>query len=600
MEEAYKDKSFEAQNTLVPFLKRLFGLALRYHPKLFWALVVGVFITAVADALVPKMWEILLQNLVLSQLEQLEMAQKAGLPYKVLLSDFTLYIIMYSVWILTITLSVLVFVYGAQQLQEKLMYDLRQKMFEKLQYLSFSFYDKNALGWLVSRITSDTTRVTEILSWGSVSVIWGSTMIVATFVVMLSINTFLAMVVVLAFPILILISVKIRILILKYSRKARKERSELTAYFIEHVNGIEVNKATVQEEKAIDTYGKKSEDLRKYAFRSAYFTAMFIPLVIVVGSVAAVLVIWFGGYMTLFQKYSFSIAALGAFFIAARSIFEPVFDISRFYAMAQDSLAAGERIFSLIDEEIQIKDSTSKAFDKIKGHIQFQDIEFYYKKEKPILQNFNLEIKAGESIALVGATGHGKTTITALLNRFYEPISGKILIDGIDYTQRTLHSFRNQIGVILQHPHLFSGTVKDNIIFGLKNKTTQDVMKTLQQIGADNLIEKMNIQVGEEGSNLSNGERQLVSFARAVIKNPAILILDEATSSIDTLTEAKIQKGIQEITKGRTSIIIAHRLSTIQHCDKIVVIANGGIQEMGTHQELLAQKGHYFDLTKNG
>lgn len=594
--EQNTDKEFEAKDTLLPFLKRLFGMAIKNHPKLFSILTIGVLITALADALLPKLLQILVRDLVLPQVALYEKAFKAGGIYTPNIQDFMPYIFMYAVWIATITFSVWLFILGAQQMQERLMYDLRKEMFRKLQYLSFSFYDKNALGWLVSRITSDTNRVTEIISWGFVSVVWGTAMITFSFFIMLGMDIKLTFYVMATLPLLAFVSIKIRLLILKYSRKARKQGSENIAYFIEHINGIEVNKSTVQEQKATQVFNDKTEAQRQFSFKSSFYTAMFIPVVIVVGSIAAVFVIWQGGSMAISVTTALSVSTLAAFFIASRSIFEPIFDISRFYAMAQDSLAAGERIFSLIDEQVDIKDKNKLEFENLKGAIEFKDVDFYYKKEKSILTKFNLKIKEGESVALVGPTGHGKTTLTSLINRFYEPVNGEILIDGINYQDRTLHSLRKQMGVILQSPHLFSGTVKDNIIFGLKNISEADVIKTLKDIGADNLLDKINLEVGEEGTNLSNGERQLVSFARAVIKDPAILIMDEATSSIDTLAEAKIQEGINKIIEGRTSIIIAHRLSTIKQCDKIVVIENGSITEMGSHNELMVLKGHYYDL----
>jgi ATP-binding cassette subfamily B protein len=291
-----------------------------------------------------------------------------------------------------------------------------------------------------------------------------------------------------------------------------------------------------------------------------------------------------------------------AFFGYSRNIFEPIFDIARFYALAQDSLSAGERIFSLIDEKNDIDDSTAQGdFGRIKGKIEFKNLDFYYNSDKKILEHFNLKITAGESVALVGPTGHGKTTLTALIGRFYEPVSGALLIDGVDYKTRTLHSFREQLGIILQSPFLFSGTLRSNILFGLrgtdKKIPNDDELKViLGELGADDLIGKLDDEVGEEGASLSSGERQLVSFARAVVKEPEILIMDEATSSIDTLTEAKIQQGIIKVIQNRTSIIIAHRLSTIKNCDRIVVIEHGKIKEMGSHAELIAQEGHYYDL----
>lgn len=595
----HTDKQFEAKDTLIPFLKRLFGMAIKNHPKLFMYLTIGVLITALADALLPKLLEIILKNLVLPQLELYEQAKLLGENYTPNIKNFFPFVLMYAAWIVTITTSVWLFIYGATRLQEKLMFDLRRDMFAKLQYLSFSFYDKNALGWLVSRITSDTNRVSEIISWGFIAVVWGLAMIFFSFFVMLTINVKLTFLVIITLPLLVFISVRIRLLILKYSRKARKQASENIAYFIEHINGIEVNKAMVQEKKASDVFEEKTSLQRKYSFNSALYTAMFIPVVIVVGSLAAVLVIWQGSTMALSASSLSFIPILGAFFVASRSIFEPIFDISRFYAMAQDSLAAGERIFSLLDEKIDIIDEEKPNFDKLKGRIEFKNVTFYYRKEKTILSNFNLTIKEGESVALVGPTGHGKTTLTSLINRFYEPINGNILIDNINYKERSLNSLRKQMGVILQSPHLFSGTVLENIIFGLENTTKKNVIRLLEKLRMNSLIDKLEVEVGEEGTNLSNGERQLVSFARAVIRNPAILIMDEATSSIDTLTEAKLQKGIEKIIEGRTSIIIAHRLSTIKKCDKIIVIENGAIKEMGSHNELIKLRGHYYELYLN-
>ncbi|MGB1247797.1 MAG: ABC transporter ATP-binding protein [Chitinophagales bacterium] len=591
----HQDEQFAKTDTLLPFLKRIFGHAKKSYPKYFWGLVVTVLIVALTDASFIKIWGDYIDALVVP-----EIALSQSENYTFSFQKFMPFVWIYITWMLIMAVGVMGFVWCAEQIKERVVYDLREQMFTKLQRLSFSYYDKSAIGWLVSRITSDADRVVELISWGFVMVVWGLGMVAGSFAFMFSINYKLGFIVLSVFPVLLFIAVKIRILVLKYARQARKQNSELIAYFIEHINGVVVNKSMVQEDKATDNFKEVSYKMKQYSYKSAFYTAMYVPVVIMSGSIAAAMVIFFGGLDVLYT--GLTIGVLSSFFGYARNIFEPIFDISRFYAMAQDSLSAGERIFSLIDEKIDIQDAKDTLdFKAIKGDIEFQNVDFYYDKEKSILKSFDLKIEAGQSIALVGPTGHGKTTLTALINRFYEPKSGQLLIDGIDYQERTLHSLRSQMGVILQSPHLFSGTVRENILFGVRGtqeseQTNEQIKSLLTQIGADSLIAKLDMEVGEEGNNLSNGERQLVSFARAVVKNPAILILDEATSSIDTMTEAKIQESIREIIKDRTSIIIAHRLSTIKNCDKIVVIENGAVKEQGNHDELIKAKGHYHNL----
>ena len=268
-----------------------------------------------------------------------------------------------------------------------------------------------------------------------------------------------------------------------------------------------------------------------------------------------------------------------------------------FYAQAQGCLSAGERIFSLIDEENFIKEKENIGdYGRIIGDIEFRDLSFYYEKENPVLEDFNLKIKAGQSVALVGATGEGKSTIANLVCRFYEPTEGQLLVDWIDYRERTLYSLRDQLGVVLQTPHLFSGTIRDNIIYGNREATDNELINVLKQTGGEEFIEMLDDKVGEEGKQLSLGQKQLISFARAVLADPRIFIMDEATSSIDTLTEARIQKGIERVLEGRTSIVIAHRLSTIRNCDRILVIKKGKIVEDGSHEMLMQQRGKYFEL----
>lgn len=600
MENRREEKEFIGKDTLWPFLKRLFGLARLNYPKLFWGLVLTVVSVAVADATFPLIWMYFIDDVISPNLLSLQEASQAGRSFEFQFQFFIPVMIQFIVWTVVMAFGVLCFIWCAENIKERIIYDLRKMMFDKLQHLSYSFYDQNSTGWLVSRITSDADRVTELISWGFVSVIWGFAMVIMSFSYMFILNWKLGLGVLLSMPVLLFVSMKIRLLILKYSRKARKQNSEMIAYVTEHINGVAVNKATVQEESAIEGYKRQTGKMHRYAFNSSLYTALYIPLIFLTGAFAAAFVIMYGGNLYIAKVISLGVWA--AFFGYARNIFEPIFDIARFYALAQDSLSAGERIFSLIDETEDITDELAAGdFGVIKGGIEFQNLDFYYKPDKMILQNLQLKINPGETIALVGPTGHGKTTLTALIGRFYEAKKGLLLIDGVDYRQRTLSSFRSQLGVILQSPFLFSGSLRSNILFGLRG--TEKALpgdaalgKLLAEIGADDLILKLDMDVGEEGANLSSGERQLVSFARAVVKDPAILIMDEATSSIDTLTEAKIQQGIKKIIENRTSIIIAHRLSTIKNCDKIVVIEHGAIKEMGSHAELTKLKGHYYNL----
>ena len=405
------------------------------------------------------------------------------------------------------------------------------------------------------------------------------------------------MIVTLTIPVLTLISIKIRKLILRYSRESRRYNSELTATYNEHITGVEVNKSMVQESRASEEFESLSEKMREASFKSSYFMALYQPLVIFIGSIAAALVIYYGGNMAITFPPEITVGLLAAFFFYATLIYEPILDISNFYSQAQGCISAGERIFSLIDTEPTIKDRDGAgSFDKIKGEIEFDNVSFSYEKDKPVLNKVNFKIIEGQSIALVGETGGGKSTIINLICRFYEPTGGVIKIDGINYLDNTMESLRNKLGVVLQTPHLFSGSIRDNIRYGRDDATEEEITESLKLIGGDDFIERLDEEVGEGGDKLSLGERQMVSFARAVLANPRIFIMDEATSSVDTLSEAKIQIGIHEMIKGRTSIIIAHRLSTIKNCDRILVVKRGEIIEDGSHYELMLKKGFYYSL----
>ena len=595
-QQQLQDEQFTDKGSMWPFLKRLFSYAVQ-HKKWFWGFIVSVIIVGLSDAIFPLIWMYFLDNIITPLVNTYSEARAQGISPVLDLNGVYFYVALFFINAIIQVVGVFFFIKFAGNIQEYVMYELREQMFNKLQRLAFSYYDKSASGWLLSRLSSDTERVTELISWGFLDVIWGITMIIACMGAMFFYNWKLALIILLAIPVLVVVSIKIRLLILKYSRLARKLNSEVTANYNEHINGVEVNKITAQEERVSAAFRLLSNDMRKASFSASFYTAMYMPLVIFIGSAAAALILYAGGKMAIAVPAGITVGILAAFFSYATLIFMPILDIARFYAMAQGSLSAGERIFSLIDEKVDIKDGGAVGtFDKIKGDIHFDHIDFEYVKDKPVLQNFNLYIKAGQSIALVGATGEGKSTIANLVCRFYEPTKGVLYIDGKDYKQQSLHSFRSQLGVVLQSPHLFSGSIRDNVKYGIKTASDEEIIHALKVVGADHFIDKLDETVGEGGDKLSMGEQQLISFARALIKQPRILIMDEATSSIDTLTEAKIQKGIEKMIEGRTSIIIAHRLSTIKNCDRILVIQKGRIIEDGNHRELIKLKGHYYEL----
>ena len=591
-----KEEEFSTKGALFPFLKRIFSYSFRYKRWMI-GFITFVLVVSLVEALTPLVWLNLLDNAIVPLVEQYKPLHLAGTPVEPDLGPLTKYILMLLGLGLVLSLSVFMFINFAGRIQEYVMYDIRQDLFRRLQELSFSFYDKSAAGWLMSRISSDTIKVTELLSWAFVECLWGFGMIIFCLTAMFIYNWKLALIVMFTIPVLLIVSFKIRQLILYYSRRSRRFNSEITASFNEHISGVEVNKSTVQEDRASGEFESLSEKMRASSYKSEFFSALYQPLVIFGGSVAAALVLYYGGSMAIKMPPEITVGVLAAFFAYATLIYEPILDISRFYSQAQGSLSAGERIFSLLDTVPTIVDKKDAGeFVDIKGEIEFENVTFRYEEGKPVFSELDLTIHAGTSVALVGETGGGKSTIINLICRFYEPTEGAVKIDGTDYRQMTTKSLRSRIGVVLQTPHLFSGTIKDNIKYGRTDATDEEVIESLRLIGADEFIERLDEEAGEGGERLSLGEKQLLSFARAVLSDPKIFIMDEATSSVDTLTEARIQTGIQEIMKNRTSVIIAHRLSTIKKCDRILVIKKGKIEEDGSHSELMHRKGHYYSL----
>ncbi len=505
----------------------------------------------------------------------------------------------YGSLILVQAAGVFGFIYLAGILGERIRYDLRKSMFIHLQELSLSYYNVTPVGWIMSRVTSDSERVAELVTWGFLDVTWGIMNIATAAIFMLIINWQLALIVFLAIPVLIIVAVQFKKKIIVEFREVRKINSKITGAYNETITGVRVIKAFGREDRNMQEFDELTSDMYRAGYRAAWLSALFLPIVMLISSFAVAAIIWFGGYQN--QIGNMTIGGIQAFVAYVVLMIWPVQEMARVYAELQRAIASAERIFSLVDAVPDISDKPD-AIDPgtIQGDILFDNVNFYYEEEKPVLQSFDLEIKRGETIALVGPTGGGKTTIVNLLCRFFEPKDGAIYIGGQNYKDYSLHLIQSRIGVVLQTPHLFSGTISDNIRYGKLDATDEEIGAAAQLAGAHDFI--MNLgkgydeEVGEGGNLLSVGQKQLISLARAVLREPEIFIMDEATSSVDTITEASIQKGMENLMEGRTSFIIAHRLSTIKKADRILVIKDGAIIEDGNHPELLRTRGHYYRL----
>lgn len=505
----------------------------------------------------------------------------------------------YASMIVVQAAAVFGFIYLSGVLGERLQYDLRQKMFNHLQELSLSYYNKTPVGWIMSRVTSDASRIAELVTWGLIDTTWATLNLTVSLTFMFIINWQLALVMALILPILVIIATQFKKRILIEFRRVRKLNSKLTGVYNENITGVRVVKALTREEKNSQEFNGMASMLYQSAYRAAWLSALFLPTVQIVGATALGAIVWYGGWQI--SVGGLTVGGLQAFISYLTFMLFPIQDLARVYAEMQNSIASAERIFSLIDARPDIVDRPH-AIDPgtIRGHIEFEHVDFYYDPDKPVLADFNLKVRQGETIALVGPTGGGKSTIVNLICRFFEPRGGVIRIGGLDYTALTMHSIQSRIGMVLQTPHLFSGTIRENIRYGRLDATDAEVETAARLAHAHEFITTMekgyDSEVGEGGALLSTGQKQLISLARAVLAQPDIFIMDEATSSVDTLTEALIQRGMETMMKGRTSFIIAHRLSTIKRASRILVIENGRIAEMGTHAELIRARGHYYSL----
>lgn len=508
-------------------------------------------------------------------------------------------ILTYGSLIVIQAICVLGFIYLVSILGERIRFDLRKQMFNHLQRLSLSYFSRTPVGWIMSRVTSDSDRVADLMTWGLLDITWAIINIATAAYFMITIQWRLALIILAILPILLFVAIKFRRRILIQYRKVRKINSKITGSFNENITGVRVVKALGREEENLAEFSELTSQMYGAGYRAAWLSALFLPTVQVISAFALGCVVWFGGLEV--KTGLLTIGGIQAFVSYITSMMWPIQDIARVFAEMQQAVASAERIFSLVDtspEVIDLPDSVDPG--TLHGDIVFDHVDFYYEDKKPVLTDFSFRVKPGETIALVGPTGGGKTTIVNLLCRFYEPKHGTITINGMDYTHFTQHAIQSRIGVVLQTPHLFSGTILENIRYGKLDATDEEIETAAQLAGAHDFItnfEKGYKQdVGEGGNMLSVGQKQLISLARAILSRPEIFIMDEATSSVDTLTEALIQRGMETLMQGRTSFIIAHRLSTIKRADKILVIDGGRIAEQGKHNELLKLRGKYYHL----
>ena len=507
------------------------------------------------------------------------------------------------------------FIYEAGIIEAEVSYELRRQAFENLQRLSYSYFDKTPQGWVMARMTSDTRKLSLIISWGLVDFIWAGLQMIMILIVLYITFYKLALIMTIVLPVMFVIAYIFTKLILKQHRVARKFNSQLTAQYSEGFLGAKTTKSLSIEDSNYDEFSLTANNLKRSAVKAVISSAIFSSILLILAYVAVTTTMVQGSIYVL-GTTALSLGTLQMFLFYTTNFFEPVMAISRTLSDLQNAQASAERIVGLIEtkpelydkEEVIEKygdlfDDHKENWEELKGDVTFKDVTFYYKDNEIILENFNLDVKAGQSVALVGHTGSGKTTLVNLLSRFYEPKAGEILIDGKEYRERSIHWLHARLGYVLQNPHLFSTTVMENIRYGRLNATDDEVIYAAKMVGVDSFVKHLDkgyeTFVGEGGNLLSVGQKQLISFARAVLANPRILILDEATSSIDSESEAIIQQATDKLLADRTSFVVAHRLSTIVNSDLIVMLDMGKIIEMGTHEELLLKRGAYFELYRN-
>lgn len=598
-DDGFNDEALAARLN-IDLWKKLFAYARQYPRELAWLAVFAVM-TALMEVAYP-----LLTKGVIDEVEQF------GVDANLLPLGLA-----YLAATVCISFSIGGFIWMAGKLRTHISHDIRRDGFENLQRLSFSFYDYRPVGWLMARMTSDSERLSNILAWGFLDLVWGSTMMVGIAIAMFVMSPKLALVVLSVIPVLAWISARFQKRILKSARQVRATNSRITGSFNEAIMGVLTSKAFVREDPNLREFQGLTNTMYDSSVLNLTQGAIYLPIVITLASLSTGLALAIGGN-DLFTG-AIQAGTLVAFMAYTRHFFDPIEQLGHWFAEMQMAQASAERILSLIEAEpaIQDRDDVLQAMaaqhdaparERVAAdggsadidHIELTNLSFAYTPDKPVLDAINLRVNKGETLAIVGPTGGGKSTLVNVVCRFYEPTGGQVLIDGVDYRNRSLHWLQSNLGMVLQSAHVFSGSIMDNIRYGKLTATDDEVKEAARLAGAHPFIEHLEkgyaTDVGEGGNRLSAGQKQLLSFARAILADPQILVMDEATSSVDTETEQLIQQGMTNILAGRIAFIIAHRLSTIKNADRIAVIAGGRLAEYGPHAELMAKQGLYYDL----
>lgn len=522
------------------------------------------------------------------------------------------FIIAYIVILISQVLANGISAYQACQIEMYVGRDMKRESFNHLQTLAFSYYNQNSVGYIHARVMSDTNRIASLVSWGLMDGIWNLSYIIGAIVVMLAIDVKLAMWVIVIVPITALGAAFFQKKLVALNRKIREVNSKITGNFNEGITGAKTTKTLVIEKKMEENFEETTDEMYKTSVHAAHYRSLFASMISFAASLALALVLWQGGIITL--EGVMELGTLSVFMSYALGMMEPVQWVVRVISQLIIVQVNVERFTRLMETESDVRDTKEviekygdsfeakkENWEPLHGDITFEDVSFKYPDgDEYVLEHFNLHVPQGTNVAIVGETGAGKSTLVNLVCRFFEPTSGRILIDGKDARERSQLWLHSNIGYVLQSPHLFSGSVLENLKYGNPDATMEQIEAAVKSVSADGVIARMDkgydSEVGEGGDLLSTGEKQLISFARAILADPRIFVLDEATSSIDTVTEKLIQDAIENLMKGRTSFVIAHRLSTIRQADVILVVKDGKIIEQGTHSELIAKKGAYYNL----